>query len=206
MKRASSGSTSHGLSLPYRVYPETLPLPSTHRDLQSSSRRSVLEPPCKKQHRDIAGNRLSWGLRPSSRHKQQESTRGRAVPRAHHVPPSGFLSLSTACSSRSPAALFHAAATCRVPPLQGFSLACSRSASSTLPCPHAVGRPTVRLSDLSERRSKGPFDFKALLHPRVRLPCSGITRCRGSIPSWVSFLFRVFLPPAVEPLSRLLRS
>jgi hypothetical protein len=51
-------------------------------------------------------------------------------PDASCVPPSGFLSLSTDCSSRGPAALFHAAATCRVFPFRGFpSQAASRGSS-----------------------------------------------------------------------------
>jgi hypothetical protein len=50
------------------------------------------------------------------------STRCRSFPSSRYVPSSGFLSLSTACSTIGFAGLFHPAATSRVPsPSRGFS-------------------------------------------------------------------------------------
>jgi hypothetical protein len=66
------GSTSRELSLPYRVLPETLPLPHTlqHRNIEAPHCSTGPEGPTS-QDRD---NRLSWGLAPSSRAPRTEST------------------------------------------------------------------------------------------------------------------------------------
>jgi hypothetical protein len=125
-------------------------------------------------------------------------------PREHHpdarsVPPTGFLSLSAACSSRGFAALFHAAATCRVSPSRGFPFQPASPGSSPgralLPLPPHL--PEVRGRNLG-LPSMRPTDFRALLRLKVRTRRSNVTLSFRPIPSWDSYvLSRAFPLPAV---------
>lgn len=62
------------------------------------------------------------------------------LPLPHHVPPTGFRSLSAVCSASRLAGLFHPAATSRVPRVQGLLSPCSLSSLVGKSCPHDVGR------------------------------------------------------------------
>jgi hypothetical protein len=94
-------------------------------------------------------------------------------PNSRYVPPSGFLNLSAACSSSHRAALFHAAATSRVPPSRGFP---SRVAGS----PHRIALPSWRWlacrppSSVAEAGKQLVGPPPGLSSTRgVRLPCRG---------------------------------
>jgi hypothetical protein len=137
-----------------------------------------------------SGSRLIWGPHPSSRHEHGESTSSaaeaapaRALPRARVVPPSGFLSLSAGCSSPRPAALFHAAATCRVRPFRGFPFRTGTPARHPRrpSCRYTYGPGRTIETTLPFPKATG---FRALLRPKVRLLCSDVTPHRGPIPSW----------------------
>jgi hypothetical protein len=114
----------------------------THRGLQSSSRcrfSSLLREKKSSENlgrqSPLVGFRSLIATRAAGVHEGPREDLQRAFPRARHVPPSGFLSLSTGCSSRSFTALFHAAATYRVPPSRGFP---SRAAGAPRRCPCAL--------------------------------------------------------------------
>jgi hypothetical protein len=74
------------------------------------------------------------------------------------------------------------------------------------PLPSCRFRDRAQVLDNSRASTSASRGSRALLHSRVRLPCSGVTLHRGSIPSWASSLSRVLPPPAVEVPSHLLRS
>jgi hypothetical protein len=67
-------------------------------------------------------------------------------------------------------------------------------------------RDRAQILDNSKTSASASRGSRALLRPRVRYPRLGVTRSKGSIPSWASSLSRVFTPPAVEMPSHLLRS
>jgi hypothetical protein len=108
-------------------------------------------------------------------------------PESSCVPPSGFLSLSTACSSRGRAALFHAAATCRVSPSRGFPF---QTASPDSSSGRALLPLQPHLPEALDRNlwlpSMRPTGFKALLRLKVRSQGADVTLSLGPIPSWDS--------------------
>jgi hypothetical protein len=83
----------------------------------------------------LVGSRSLFVTWATGVHEDPRKDLQRAFPWARHVPPSGFLSLSTGYSSRSFAALFHAATTYRVLPSRGFP---SRAAGASHRCPCAL--------------------------------------------------------------------
>jgi hypothetical protein len=154
--------------------------------------------------RQRSGSRLSWGLAPSSRHTLRESTRLprpiarpgplRASPMNRAVfRPQAFSASRRFDSSRNCAALFHAAATCRVRlPPGGFP---SRQPHQTRRLAVPSCRYETHLPETEGRNlrlpSMRPFDFRALLRLKVRSLGADVTLSRGPIPSWdFSFLFR----------------
>jgi hypothetical protein len=88
-----------------------------------------------------SGKRLPWGSPSPSRHPQEESTCDR-LPAPAYVPPSAFLTPSTACSSSCVAGLFHPAATSEIRP-SGVLPTSQPSRLVADACPLVVG--TVRL-------------------------------------------------------------
>jgi len=66
------------------------------------------------------------------------------IPASRYVPSAGFRSLSTVCSARTLAGLFHPAATSRVQLVQGLLSPHSHPVSSTGACPRAVPPRTAR--------------------------------------------------------------
>jgi hypothetical protein len=103
-------------------------------------------------------------------------------PNSRYVPPSGFLNLSAGYSSSNPAALFHAAATSRVPPSRGFP---SRVAGS----PHRIALPSWRwLSFHSPSPSPEPVSgaFARLqgFHPPAEsvFPATMVRPSQGLVP------------------------
>jgi hypothetical protein len=120
----------------------------------------------------------------------------RGPPNPHYVPPSGFLSLSTACSGPDSTGLFHPAATSRVLPVQGLPASCSRPASSAtrapLPLsarPSPSSRTIVPKGDCSEEQS-----YQRAIVPKNngRAPRP---RLRGFAPQEVAFLGLGDQPP-----------
>jgi hypothetical protein len=113
-----TGSSSHELLLPYRVLPETQPLP------MAPSKPAVLT--ALHSHKLPEGNLLGCRQSPllGSQSLFATSTMRvhltRAFPKARYVPPTGFLSLSAVCSSQRFAALFHAATAYRVSLFRAF--------------------------------------------------------------------------------------
>jgi hypothetical protein len=154
-----------------------------------------------REGRQRSGSRLSWGLRPSSRHRLRESARlpvtDRSVPdpRKHHPGACDLsaLRLSQPLGGLTPPAAwrpcFMPHATCRVPSLQGVSLPGSLDQTRRLAVPSC----RYRLTCQKPRRPKPaalpsmrPTDFRALLRLKVRSLRSDVTRSTGPIPSWDS--------------------
>jgi hypothetical protein len=121
---------------------------------------------------------------------------------ARSVPPSAFLTPSTVCSSAGLAGLFHPAAASGIHPSGIFP--------SAKPHQLVAGRyprdvwPRF-LPPVARRRQIRDPAFRVLLLAGVRGAARRVRPCVARFPPGFRLL-RVFLPPAVEPISRLLRS
>jgi len=112
------------------------------RPLQGSTRRGrppprlpYGSPKGERTKSDAAATLVEFGAPSTHGPRRVYST---PVCRAGYVPPTGFLTLSTVCSSPGRPALFHAGSARGVPALQGLSLATRSRGSSPRKCPPGV--------------------------------------------------------------------
>jgi len=126
---------------------------------------------------------LPWGSLPSSR-RYRWSPHLAGLPGTRFVPSSGFLDLSTACSTTGIAGLFHPAATSRVS-VQGFGLA-------PQPCRLVAGHASLpfAFAALTGCPAATPrwLDFEALLRDSMRSTGSVFTLPRRRSPLRVLLL------------------
>jgi hypothetical protein len=119
-----SGSPRRGVVSRFRLQ-RPLPRPTVLRLLRNGFIPSCRSSPSeflRRSSRPLLSERTVLpGFHPSSR-RHRRCLLGAGGPSSRYVPPSGFLSLSTVCSTFDFAGLFHPAATSRVMrPFRGFS-------------------------------------------------------------------------------------
>lgn len=160
-------------SLPHRprtTYAIRFILSCAFAPLQSISSSACLVPHDTK--------RLPWGSTPL-RDIDRRSPHSRRLPRPHFVPPSAFLTPSTACSSIGLAGLFHPAATSRIrssgvfPPAQPSELVARRALVPVDPIP---------LPAFPQAPGTSSPAFRACLRAGIRRDTPGVSRSVARSP------------------------
>ena len=145
---------------PFDTGPRSLALPGSSSPELPASPESYLLHTCT----PLARRAPSLGFLPPSRHQHRESTFG-GNPAPTFVPSSAFPTLSTACSSRYLAGLFHPAATSEVHSSGAFP-DCQPSWLVARSCPLDVR--FARLPRASSVLQLASLVFRALIRPPVR--------------------------------------
>jgi hypothetical protein len=201
-------SCSRELSLPFRVFQRLHPRRITPKGPKTSRRRDSFwhpkAPRCPKAPPGPLGKRLSWGPAPSSRSNKSKPLASDAPITSDTVRPQVFSTSRRLNPRLAPRPCFMPLTRSGVYP-PGASPPGQQARLVGELYPHAVAFPLPALRRAGMPSISKP-DFRALLHPGVRLLRPDVTPDKGPFPSWASLLFRVLSPPAVAPLSRALRS